>query len=98
MYWEITNWKDPNFVSSKCLKLNLNIFQLLGKFEDFKDAAKARRQLLEDAKEFQIFKRDADELKAWLQEKIDSLKDEIGVSSNVEVTKLSIVLLNLDLF
>ncbi|XP_075238969.1 spectrin alpha chain-like isoform X4 [Convolutriloba macropyga] len=58
--------------------------QLLGKFEDFKDAAKARRQLLEDAKEFQIFKRDADELKAWLQEKIDSLKDEIGVSSNVE--------------
>ncbi|XP_063713105.1 spectrin alpha chain-like isoform X2 [Symsagittifera roscoffensis] len=58
--------------------------QLLGKFDDFKDAAKARRQLLEDAKEFHIFKRDADELKAWLQEKIDSLKEEVLDASNVE--------------
>ena len=57
----------------------------MGKFDDFKDAAKARRQLLEDAKEFHIFKRDADELKAWLQEKIDSLKEEVLDASNVEV-------------
>jgi len=79
-----TDVKDVGLIDTpEAIKDKRN--QLLGKFEDFKDAAKCRRQLLEDAKEFQLFKRDADELKAWLQEKLDSLSDEIQMlSSNVE--------------
>ena len=62
--------------------------QLIGKYAGVRDMADKRRALLEDAKEFQVFKRDAGELKAWLLEKIESLTDEIG-ADNVEVNYLT---------
>ncbi len=57
---------------------------VLKKYQGFKDAAKLRRDRLEGAKRFQQFKRDADELESWVNEKLqliseDSLKDRINL-------------------
>ncbi|CAF4442779.1 unnamed protein product, partial [Rotaria magnacalcarata] len=44
--------------------------QVLARFAHFKEAAKYRRDKLEDSREYQYFKRDADELETWINEKI----------------------------
>lgn len=58
--------------------------QVLAKYQGFKDAAKMRRGRLEGAKKFHQFKRDADELEAWISEKLqlvseDSFKDRANL-------------------
>ena len=50
--------------------------QVLARYQDFKDAAKFRRERLEGARKFQQFRRDADELESWITEKIQILSDE----------------------
>ena len=50
--------------------------QVLSKYEGFKEAARKRRERLEDAKRFQQFRRNADELEAWVNEKMQIVSDE----------------------
>ena len=50
--------------------------QVLKRYENFKDAAKIRRDKLEDARAYQYFKRDADELEAWIIEKLQTANEE----------------------
>lgn len=50
--------------------------QVLSKYEGFKDAARKRREKLEGAKRFQQFRRNADELEAWVTEKMQIVSDE----------------------
>lgn len=69
---------------------------VLAKYQGFKDAAKQRRERLEGAKKFHQFKRDADELEAWISEKLrlvseESLKDR----ANLQVASYRNLLLNL---
>lgn len=62
---------------------------VLAKYQGFKDAAKQRRERLEGAKKFHKFKRDADELEAWISEKLqlvseESLKDRANLQVRTE--------------
>ncbi|XP_073981074.1 alpha spectrin isoform X4 [Rhodnius prolixus] len=50
--------------------------QVLGRYGDFKSDARAKRQKLEDSRRFQYFKRDADELESWINEKLQAASDE----------------------
>lgn len=50
--------------------------QVLAKYQGFKEAAKQRRERLEGAKRFHQFKRDADELEAWISEKLQLVSEE----------------------
>ena len=50
--------------------------QVLSKYEGFKEAARKRREKLEEAKRFQQFRRSADELEAWVNEKMQIVSDE----------------------
>lgn len=50
--------------------------QVLAKYQGFKDAARLRRERLEGARRFQQFKRDADELEAWVIEKLQIVSEE----------------------
>ena len=63
--------------------------QVLQRYEQFKDAAKQRRDKLEDARSFQYFKRDADEIEAWIIEKLqtvseDSYKDTTNLQAKIQ--------------
>lgn len=59
--------------------------QVLQRYEQFKDAAKVRRDKLEDARLFQCFKRDADEIEAWIYEKLQTVNED---SYNKDTTNL----------
>jgi spectrin alpha len=50
--------------------------QVLRRYADFKDAARVRRRRLEDARRYFQFKRDADEVEAWINEKLQIACDE----------------------
>lgn len=50
--------------------------QVLDKYEQFKLLAKHRREKLEASREFQFFRRDADELETWILEKLQTASDE----------------------
>lgn len=50
--------------------------RVLAKYQGFKDASKMRRERLEGAKKFHQFKRDADELEAWISEKLQLVSEE----------------------
>lgn len=50
--------------------------QVLQRYACFKDAAKLRRKRLEDAKRYFQFKRDADEVETWINEKLQIACDE----------------------
>ncbi|KAK2727728.1 hypothetical protein QYM36_008275, partial [Artemia franciscana] len=50
--------------------------QVLQRYVEFKNAAKTRRDKLEDSRNFQYFKRDADELESWIYEKLQVASDE----------------------
>ena len=57
--------------------------QVLQRYEHFKDAAKQRRDKLEDARAYQYFKRDADELEAWINEKLQTANEESAASRDM---------------
>jgi spectrin alpha len=65
--------------------------QVLARFAHFKEAAKYRRDKLEDSREYQYFKRDADELEMWINEKIqlcsqdDTYRDTTSVQVNNKI-------------
>ena len=50
--------------------------QVLSRYAQFKQDAHAKRQKLDDSRRFQYFKRDADELEAWILEKLQAASDE----------------------
>uniref|UniRef100_A0A0K8TCJ0 Spectrin alpha chain n=1 Tax=Lygus hesperus TaxID=30085 RepID=A0A0K8TCJ0_LYGHE len=50
--------------------------QVLSRYSDFKSEARAKRQKLEDSRRYQYFKRDADELESWINEKLQAASDE----------------------
>ncbi len=59
--------------------------QVLSKYQSFKEAARQRREKLEAAKKFQQFKRDASELEAWINEKIDIVSNDYKDRTNLQV-------------
>ena len=63
--------------------------QVLSKYEGFKEAARKRREKLEEAKRFQQFRRSADELEAWVNEKMQIVSDESHKDrTNLQVLRL----------
>jgi len=50
--------------------------QVLKRYAEFKVATQARRKRLEDAKRLFQFKRDADEVEVWINDKIQVALDE----------------------
>ena len=50
--------------------------QVLTRYQEFKNAAQERRLKLEEARQMQQFRRDADELEAWINEKVQIASDE----------------------
>jgi len=50
--------------------------QVLNRFVEFKAAARLRREKLEDSRRYQYFRRDADELESWINEKLQAASDE----------------------
>jgi spectrin alpha len=64
--------------------------QVLTRFAHFKEAAKYRRDKLEDSREYQYFKRDAAELEMWINEKIqicshdDTYRDTTSVQAKIQ--------------
>uniref|UniRef100_A0A668AZX3 Spectrin alpha chain, non-erythrocytic 1 n=1 Tax=Myripristis murdjan TaxID=586833 RepID=A0A668AZX3_9TELE len=50
--------------------------QVLDRYRRFKELSMMRRQKLEDSYRFQFFRRDADELEKWIQEKLQIASDE----------------------
>lgn len=50
--------------------------QVLERYQGFKEAARQRREKLEGARKFQQFRRDADELESWINEKMQVLSDD----------------------
>uniref|UniRef100_A0A8C4X8M7 Spectrin alpha chain, non-erythrocytic 1 n=1 Tax=Erpetoichthys calabaricus TaxID=27687 RepID=A0A8C4X8M7_ERPCA len=50
--------------------------QVLDRYKRFKQLSTLRRQKLEDSYRFQFFRRDADELEKWIQEKLQIASDE----------------------
>lgn len=50
--------------------------QVLARYQDFKEAARQRREKLEQARRFQQFRRSADELESWINEKVQIVSEE----------------------
>ncbi|TPP57241.1 Spectrin alpha chain non-erythrocytic [Fasciola gigantica] len=50
--------------------------QVLSRYSAFKEATEFRRHRLEQAKRYQFFKRDADELEGWILEKLQTYSNE----------------------
>ena len=50
--------------------------QVLGRYSAFKEEARHKRGLLEESRRFQYFKRDADELESWINDKLQAVSDE----------------------
>ncbi|MFH4975655.1 hypothetical protein AB6A40_002364 [Gnathostoma spinigerum] len=50
--------------------------EVLGHYSQFKEFAKNKRDRLEEARQFQYFKRDADELEIWILEKLQTASEE----------------------
>lgn len=49
---------------------------MLDHYSQFKDLAKNKRDRLEEARQYQYFKRDADELEIWILEKLQTAAEE----------------------
>ena len=49
---------------------------VLGHYDAFRQNSRVKRCKLEDSKRFQYFKRDADELESWINEKLQIALDE----------------------
>ena len=68
--------------------------RVLAKYHGFRDAAKQRRERLEDARKLQQFRRDADELEAWISEKIQVASEESYKDrSNLQVWRGRLIVL-----
>lgn len=68
--------------------------QVLDRYRRFKELSIMRRQKLEDSYRFQFFRRDADELEKWIQEKLQIASDEnYKDPSNLQVCQLSFICL-----
>lgn len=50
--------------------------QVLRRYVEFKEAARIKREKLEESLRFQYFRRDADELESWIYEKLQVASDE----------------------
>ncbi|EYB99527.1 hypothetical protein Y032_0122g1099 [Ancylostoma ceylanicum] len=50
--------------------------EVLGHYAQFKEHAKSKRDRLEEARQYQYFKRDADELEIWILEKLQTAQEE----------------------
>lgn len=50
--------------------------QVLSRYNEFKVETRQKREKLEDSRRFQYFKRDADELESWIQEKLQAASEE----------------------
>lgn len=50
--------------------------QVLKRYVEFKEAARVKREKLEDSRRYQYFRRDADELESWIYEKLQVASDE----------------------
>lgn len=63
---------------------------LCARYQRFKELSILRRQKLEDSFSFQCFRRDADELEKWIQEKLQIASDEnYKDPSNLQVLDIS---------
>nr|XP_032800960.1 spectrin alpha chain, non-erythrocytic 1 isoform X8 [Petromyzon marinus] len=63
--------------------------QVLDRYHRFKELSSLRRHKLEDSRRFQFFRRDADELEKWIQEKLqvasdDSYKDPTNLQGKIQ--------------
>ena len=65
--------------------------QVLERYKGFKEAARQRRGKLEDARKFQQFRRDADELESWVREKMQVVSDD---SYSKDGTNLQVYLIS----
>lgn len=64
--------------------------QVLDRYRRFKELSIMRRQKLEDSYRFQCFRRDAEELEKWIQEKLQIASDEnYKDPSNLQVLGLN---------
>ena len=96
-YKHCSTMADQREVSASGVQLSLRLQsasdvrvrreQVLSKYEGFKEAARKRRERLEDAKRFQQFRRNADELEAWVNEKMQIVSDE----SHKDRTNLQVI-------
>ena len=50
--------------------------QVLKRYVEFKEAARVKREKLEDSRRYQYFRRDAEELESWIYEKLQVASDE----------------------
>lgn len=50
--------------------------EVLGHYGQFRELAQTKRERLEEARQFQYFKRDADELEIWILEKLQTAAEE----------------------
>lgn len=50
--------------------------QVLGRYNEFKIETRQKREKLEDSRRFHYFKRDADELEIWINEKLQAASEE----------------------
>lgn len=50
--------------------------RVLERYKGFKEAARQRRGKLEDARKYQQFRRDADELESWIKEKLQVVSED----------------------
>jgi len=65
--------------------------QVLDRYRRFKELSVVRRTKLEDSYRFQFFRRDADELEKWIQEKLQIASDEnYKDPSNLQVRLLAL--------
>uniref|UniRef100_T1GCF3 SH3 domain-containing protein n=1 Tax=Megaselia scalaris TaxID=36166 RepID=T1GCF3_MEGSC len=63
--------------------------QVLSRYNDFKIETRQKREKLEDSRRFQYFKRDADELENWINEKLqaaseESYRDPINLQAKIQ--------------
>ncbi|XP_067948494.1 spectrin alpha chain-like isoform X2 [Watersipora subatra] len=80
-----TSVKDETRILETAADVQERRNQVLGRYAAFKDALNIRRKLLEDARRYQFFIRDADELESWIKEKLKTASEE----SWKELTNLS---------
>lgn len=63
--------------------------QVLKRYAEFKVATQSRRKRLEDAKRLFQFKRDADEVVVWINDKLQIASDEsFKDTSNLQVARM----------
>ena len=67
------------------------MLQLLERRTQLYERSTQRRRLLEESYQFQMFERDCDEMKGWINEKLKSAHDESYMDpTNLQVNKSSL--------